>query len=101
MAEGTLKQRRSLRRQPDDLILARLAADPEFDLIALAELAQNLRRLAIPVREFDELQHMRGYGEVPPARLVSTDRPAVSNSPHRTMAAHLRCFRMLSHRGVS
>src|SRR5947207_9254329 len=45
-----------------NLILARLASDPDLNLIALAELAKGLGRLAIPVREFDELQHMGGHG---------------------------------------
>src|SRR5215831_13753831 len=62
MAECSLKQRRGLRRQPDDLILARLAADPDLDLIALAELVEGLGRLAVLVRKFDELQHMGGHG---------------------------------------
>src|SRR5437899_2787051 len=38
MAERSLEQGCGFRRQPDDLILARLAADPELDLVALAEL---------------------------------------------------------------
>jgi hypothetical protein len=36
MAERSLKQRRGPQRQPDDLILARLAADPDLDLKAPA-----------------------------------------------------------------
>jgi len=62
MAECSLKQRRGLRRQPHDLILARLAADPDLDLIALAELAKGLGRFAVLVREFDELQHVGRHG---------------------------------------
>jgi hypothetical protein len=64
MAERSLKQRRRLRRQPDDLILTGLATDPDFDLIALAELVESLGRLAVLVRELDELQHLGGHGRV-------------------------------------
>lgn len=49
-AECSLKQGRGFRWQPDDLILAGLAADPELDLIALAEPAQGLGRFAVPIR---------------------------------------------------
>jgi hypothetical protein len=45
MAECSLKQRRGFQRQPDDLILARLAANPDLDLIALAELVEVLAAL--------------------------------------------------------
>jgi hypothetical protein len=64
MAECSLKQRRGLRRQPDNLILTGLAADPDLDLVALAELVEGLGRLAVLVREFDELQYMGSHGEV-------------------------------------
>src|SRR5207237_7529215 len=49
MAECSLEQRRGLRRQPDDLILTGLAADPNLDLVALAELVEGLGRLAVLV----------------------------------------------------
>lgn len=65
MAECSLKQRRGLRPQPDDLVLARLAPDPDFYLIALAELVEGFGRLAVLIRELDKLQHMGSHGRFP------------------------------------
>ena len=73
MAERSLKQRRGLRRQLDDLIPARLAADPNLDLIAFGELVEDLGHLAVLVRELDELQYMRGHGRVPVRRDISRE----------------------------
>ena len=48
MAESGLKQGRCLRWKPHDLVPARrLAADADFDPIALAEIGKALGRLAI------------------------------------------------------
>src|SRR6266852_7148597 len=61
MAEHSLEQGCSRRGQPDKLVLARLAVDLDLDMIALAELAQRLGRLALLIRELDELQHVGGH----------------------------------------
>src|SRR6267378_6844382 len=63
MAERNLKQGCSRRGQPDNLVLARLAADLDLDMIALAELVERLGRPALLVRELDELQHMGGHDD--------------------------------------
>lgn len=65
LEEGTergLEQSRSLRRQPEYMILARLAANPDLDLIALTEFTKRLCYLAVLVRELDELQYLGGHG---------------------------------------
>src|SRR5882724_2557152 len=63
MAERSLEQGCSRRGQPDNLVLARLAADLDLDMIALAELVERLGGLALPVRELDELQYMGGHDD--------------------------------------
>ena len=64
MAERSLKQGRSRRGQPDNLVLARLAADLDLDVIALTELVEGLGCLALLIREFDKLQHVGGHSEI-------------------------------------
>src|SRR6266702_5015020 len=65
MADHSLDQGCSRRGQPDNLVRARLAADLDLDMIALAELVERLGRLALLVRELNELQHMGGHGRFP------------------------------------
>jgi hypothetical protein len=50
----------SICRKPQDLIPVRLAPDPDFNLIAVAELAEQLGRLSILGRELDKLHHAGG-----------------------------------------
>src|SRR5712664_1307986 len=61
MAERSLEQGCSRRGQPDNLVLARLAADLDLYVITLAELAQRLGSLALLIGELDELQHLGGH----------------------------------------
>src|SRR6266436_6258173 len=63
MPEGDLQESRRLRRQGHDLALSGPAADPHLDLIALAQLVEGLRLLAVLVRKFDELEDVGGHGD--------------------------------------
>ena len=62
MAEGRFEQGCGLRGQPYDLIFPRPAPDPDLHLIAFAELVERLGRLAVLVRELNELQYMGRHG---------------------------------------
>ena len=62
MAKSGLEQACGLRWQSEDPIFAGLLADPDFESIALAEIAKWLGELAVLIRELDELQHMGGHG---------------------------------------